>query len=198
MACASPPPPPLPKLYTINSSPAGAAVKLDGAALGNTPLNFRKDGVATLTIELSGYKTITTGIGPNSPQILNFTLEKDAPTTFTRTLEPTWAGIEVRADLGAENAWNSVVDLLARRFDLEVLSKDNGYIRTNWLYTWTGVMSEDYRVRVTAKFSPDFNKLEVKSEAQFRDVGGWVLGTDEALLQTLKTDIMGSIGRSTR
>src|SRR5690606_31469436 len=86
MACASPPPPPLPKLYTINSSPAGAAVKLDGAALGNTPLNFRKDGVATLTIELSGYKTITTGIGPNSPQILNFTLEKDAPTTFTRTL----------------------------------------------------------------------------------------------------------------
>ena len=56
----------------------------------------------------------------------------------------------------------------------------------------------DYRVRVTTKFSPDHRKLEVKSEAQFHTSSGWVLGTDEALLQTLKTDIMGSVGRSTR
>jgi hypothetical protein len=53
-------------------------------------------------------------------------------------------------------------------------------------------------VRVTIKFSPDHRKLDVKSEAQFHTNTGWVLGTDEALLQTLKTDIMGSVGRSTR
>lgn len=121
-----------------------------------------------------------------------------APTTFTRTMEPTWASIEVRPELGSETAWNSVVDLLARRFDLEVISKENGYVRTNWLYTWTGVMSDNYRVRVTVKFSPDHSKVEVKSEAQFHGFEGWILGTDEALLQTLKTDIMGVVGRSTR
>jgi hypothetical protein len=113
-------------------------------------------------------------------------------------MEATWASVEVRPELGYENAWNSVVDLLARRFDLEVISKDNGYIRTNWLYTWTGVMSDNYRVRVTIKFSPDHTKVEVKSEAQFHGLEGWILGTDEALLQTLKTDIMGTVGRSTR
>jgi len=79
-----------------------------------------------------------------------------------------------------------------------VISKDNGYVRTNWLYTWTGTMNENYRVRVTVKFSPDHSKLEVKSEAQFKGWEGWILGTDEALLQTLKTDIMGTVGRSTR
>ena len=97
-----------------------------------------------------------------------------------------------------EKAWNAIVDLLSRRFDLEVISKDNGYLRTNWLYTWTGTMSEDYRVRVTVKFAPNHSKVEVKSEAHFNTGGGWVLGTDEALIQTLKTDIMGSVGRATR
>jgi hypothetical protein len=198
MACASPPPPAPPPTYGINSTPSGATVKVDGAIMGTTPMQFSRFGAATLTIEKTGFKTINTGIGPSSPRSLHFELEKLAPTTFTRTLEPTWAGIEIRPELGYENAWNAIVDLLARRFDLEVISKDNGYVRTNWLYTWTGVMSEDYRVRVTVKFAPDHSKLEVKSEAQFRDVSGWVLGTDEALLQTLKTDIMGSVGRSTR
>jgi hypothetical protein len=196
LACATPPPPA--KYYNITSTPSGATVKLDGAVVGTTPAQFNRLGNATLALEKTGFKPINSAISAQSPTALHFELEKNAPTTFTRTMEPTWAGIEIRPELGFENAWNSVVDLLARRFDLEVISKDNGYIRTNWLYTWTGVMSEDYRVRVTIKFSPDHSKLEVKSEAQFREVGGWVLGTDEALLQTLKTDIMGSVGRSTR
>lgn len=199
LACATPPPAPPPsKIYNITSTPSGATVKLDGAIVGTTPATFNRLGSAPISIEKTGFKPINSAISADSPRALHFEMEKTAPSTFTRTMEPTWAGVEVRPELGYENAWNSVVDLLARRFDLEVLSKDNGYIRTNWLYTWTGVMSEDYRVRVTIKFSPDHSKLEVKSEAQFREVGGWVLGTDEALLQTLKTDIMGSVGRSTR
>jgi hypothetical protein len=202
LACASKPPPYVPpppsKWYDINSTPAGATVKLDGAVMGTTPVRFNRLGNATLSIEKSGYQTIESGLSEQTSPSLHFQMEKLAPTTFTRTMEATWAGIEARPELGFENAWNATVDLLTRRFDLEVISKDNGYIRTNWLYTWTGVMSEDYRVRVTIKFSPDHRKLDVKSEAQFHTNTGWVLGTDEALLQTLKTDIMGSVGRSTR
>jgi hypothetical protein len=198
LACASAPAPVPQKWYNITPTPAGATVKVDGAVVGNTPTRFNRLGNASLSIEKAGYHPANSALSDQAAPALHFELEKLDPTTFTRTMEATWAGIEVRPELGYENAWNSTVDLLTRRFDLEVISKDNGYIRTNWLYTWTGVMSEDYRVRVTVKFSPDHKKLDVKSEAQFHTRSGWILGTDEALLQTLKTDIMGSVGRSTR
>lgn len=121
-----------------------------------------------------------------------------APKTFVKTLEPTWASVELRNESAYEKAWTSVVDTLVKRFDIEVLSKEDGYIRTNWLYTWTGELKENYRVRVTAKFSPDRSKVEVKSEAEYGGPGAWVAGYDTRLLETIKGDIMGTVGRTTR
>ena len=122
-----------------------------------------------------------------------------APKTFVKTMEPTWAGVELRDDVTYDKAWNTIVDTLVRRFDLEVLEKSDGYLRTNWLYTWTGKVSENYRVRVAVKFSPDHEKCDIKSEAEyFRPGSGWVMGYDTRLLATIKSDIMGSIGRTTR
>jgi hypothetical protein len=121
-----------------------------------------------------------------------------SPKTFVKTMEPTWASVEVRNDLPYTNAWNSVVDTLIKRFDVEILSQQDGYVRTTWLYSWTGEVNENYRVRVTAKFSPDHAKVEVKSEAEFGGPGKWVAGYDTRLLETIKTDIMGQIGRTTR
>ncbi|OGV62771.1 MAG: hypothetical protein A2283_13660 [Lentisphaerae bacterium RIFOXYA12_FULL_48_11] len=121
-----------------------------------------------------------------------------APRTFVRTLEPTWATIELRTDVPYEKAWASLVDSLVKRFDIEVISKEDGYIRTGWLYSWTGRAMETYRVRVTAKFSPDHSKVEVKSEAEYGGPGNWTAGYDTRLLETLKTDIMGNMGRTTR
>jgi hypothetical protein len=81
---------------------------------------------------------------------------------------------------------------------MEVLSKENGYMRTTWLYSWTGQLRQDYRVRVTIKFSPDHKKVDVKSEANYQSKNGWITGSDTALLQTLKTDLMSTVGRVTR
>ena len=120
------------------------------------------------------------------------------PKTFVKTLEPTWASIELRDDITYDEAWRTVVDLLVKRFDLEMLDKENGYVRTGWLYTWTGSLSPDYRVRVTLKFTEDRKVMEVKSEAQYGGAGKWVIGSDTRLLATLKTDLMGKIGRTTR
>lgn len=117
-----------------------------------------------------------------------------APETFIRTMEPTWATIEIRDGVQYESAWKTVLDLLIRRFDIEVSDKESGYIRTGWLYTWTGQYTEVYRVRVTIKFNKDQNSVDVKSEAYFREFVGY----DTRLLQTIKTDIMGTIGRITR
>ncbi len=121
-----------------------------------------------------------------------------APKSFIKTMEPAWASMEIRTDVPYDKAWNSVVDLLVKRFDLEKLYKEDGYIRTSWLYTWTGKMQDNYRVRVTTKFSENKNKVEIKSEAHYGGAGQWVVGSDTRLLSTLKTDIMGSIGRTTR
>jgi hypothetical protein len=120
------------------------------------------------------------------------------PKTFVRTMEPAWASVEVRSDLFYTNAWNAVIDTLIKRFDLEILSQPDGYARTTWLYSWTGKMEENYRVRVTSKFAPDHSKVEVKSEAEYGGPGKWGQGDDTRLLETIKTDIMGKVGRTTR
>ena len=60
-----------------------------------------------------------------------------APTTFVRTMEPNWNTVEIRKGLSGDAAWDAVVDLAARRFDIEVLSKEDGYLRTGWSYSWT-------------------------------------------------------------
>lgn len=122
-----------------------------------------------------------------------------APNTFVKTMEPSWASVEVREGISFEDTWNRCIDILIRQFDMEMLSKEDGYARTTWLYTWTGQLEGNYRVRVTIKFTPDKKIVNVKSEAEYGGYGyGWVRGYDTRLLETIKTDVMGSIGRVTR
>lgn len=123
-----------------------------------------------------------------------------APANFVRTHEPSWASIEIREDLDFEQAWNYVIDVLARKFDLEVISKDGGYVRSSWIHNWwkPGELTEDYRVRVLVKFSPDRKVLDIRTEANYFTGGSWVLGTDNSLLKTAKSDLMGVVGRTTR
>lgn len=117
-----------------------------------------------------------------------------APRTFFKTFSPTWATIEFRDDIEYDQAWKDVMDILIRNFDIEIAQKDNGYIRTGWVYTWTGRYTDYYRVRVTAKFEPEKRTIDIKSEAYYRDYVGY----DTRLLETVKGDIMGTIGRKTR
>lgn len=127
-----------------------------------------------------------------------------APKTFIKTMDPGWNSVELRDQLSFDEAWNSTVDTIARQFDIEVLSKEDGYLRTGWLHSWTGELKDSYKVRAMIKFSPDKRKLEVKSEAQHFNPGllgmgkGWVMGTDERLTTTLRTDLMGKVGRVAR
>lgn len=107
-----------------------------------------------------------------------------------------WVSVELRENMAYEKAWATVTDRLIRQFDLEMLSKEDGYFRTGWLYTWTGNLNESYRVRVIGKFSPDHKTLELKCEAEQKNSGGyWIPGYDTRLLRTLQTDILGSLGR---
>jgi ribosomal protein S17E len=118
-----------------------------------------------------------------------------APCTFVQTLEPTWSSVKIRPEVPYDAAWACLVDALVKRFDVEVMSKEDGYVRTGWMYSWTGKVLEDYRVRVTAKFSPDRTKVEIKSEAEYGGANNWVIGYDTRLLETLKADIVSAMGR---
>ncbi|MCK4856431.1 MAG: hypothetical protein KAT58_00520 [candidate division Zixibacteria bacterium] len=120
------------------------------------------------------------------------------PKTFVQAFEPGWASIELRQDVDREQAWQTVVDILARRFELEVISKDGMYVRTAWLYTWwkVGEVTDKYRVRAVVKFAPDMKTLDIKTEAHFLKDKQWLVGYDTRMLETIKTDIAGTLGRT--
>ena len=133
--------------------------------------------------------------------VISAMLVSCAPKTFVKTTNPGWNTVQVRKDLTYEEAWGAVVDLIAKRFDIEIMSKEDGYLRTGWSHSWTGEVKENYKVRAIIKFSPSGESLEIKSEAQFLDPsvvgmgGGWQMGTDEVLIHSLRTDIVGRVGR---
>jgi len=191
--------------YRITTDPSGAKVIVDGELVGLTPCTFSlSDPVnAMMVIRKEGYEEIQEPLHTevsfeNSSMSRYFTLEEIPPVTFVQTLEHAWTSIEIREDVEYDRAWASVVDLIVRKFEAEILSKEDGYLRTTWVYTWTGELREDYRVRVTVKFSPDRSKVDIKSEANYLRGENWIIGSDTALLQTLKADIMGIVGRVTR
>lgn len=120
------------------------------------------------------------------------------PRSFSQVSAPGWVTIEIRDGVEYDRAWKTTLGILVREFDIEFVSKDDGYIRTSWTYTWSGVYQQNYRVRVTAKFSDDRKSVDIKSEAQALQGNIWLLGVDSRQLSTLKTDLMGTIGRTTR
>lgn len=122
------------------------------------------------------------------------------PESFVQATEPTWASIEIREDMSSEKAWQEVVDVLAKKFELEMISREGGYVRTSWIYTWwkVGEFTTNYRVRAIVKFSADWETVDIKTEANYLKGNIWIVGFDTRLLQTIKTDIMGVVGRTTR
>ena len=185
---------------TVITTPSGAEVVYNGHSLGVTPLQFAVQQPGFIVIKKDGYREETSKVELGATRALNYniTLKRLPPPTYVQTQEATWATVEVRDGMTYEQAWTTVIDLLVKKFDVEILSKGDGYARTGWLHSWTGEVRSDYRVRCTIKFSPDHTKVEVKSEAQYLVDSDWQPGMDTALLQTLKTDFMGSIGRTTR
>lgn len=130
--------------------------------------------------------------------ILILSLTACAPPTFIKTSHANWNTIELRDSLEYKEAWKIVVDTIGQKFDLDVVNQDGGYLRTGWDYKWTGEINESYRVRALVKFAPDQRSLQVRSDAEYLSRNGWVMGEDERLTVTLKSDLMGKLGRITK
>ena len=109
--------------------------------------------------------------------------------TFVQSVNPAWTTIEVRTDVPYDASWDRVVDYLIKRYDMELLSRPDGYLRTHWLYTWTGEFDKNYRVKVAVKFAPDRKALEIKTEAESGGEGNWTPGYDTRLRDTIGNDL---------
>jgi|TARA_B110000240_G_scaffold98015_1_gene110964 hypothetical protein len=132
--------------------------------------------------------------------LIAFILFSCGPTNFIKTSDVTWSNIELRDNITFDQAWNETIDVIAGRFEMEMISKDGAYARTGWIYTFNtkGSYTKNYRNRVIVKFSPDRTKVQIKAEAQKGSNGNWVNGFDSNLLKAIKGDIMGVVGRTTR
>lgn len=121
------------------------------------------------------------------------------PSSFVKATDGgAWSSIMIRDDMTYDQAFNEVLDVVAKRFEMDMISKDGGYGRTNWCYTWNdrGQYTEKYRTRVIFKFSNDRKKVDIKTEAEFGGDPNWIRGFDTRLLSTIKQDISGAIGRT--
>ena len=126
------------------------------------------------------------------------------PRTFVATRGDVgeWKVLEIREGLSNEQAWNIFVDTLSQKYDLEVIQKDGGYIRTAWKYTHLDgdKVSDRYRTRFVAKLSgsPTWEKARLKCESNWMEDEGWISGYDTHLLEEIYGDIQGKIGRVRR
>jgi hypothetical protein len=125
------------------------------------------------------------------------------PVSFIKTFDEsgTWKTVETREKLDKSEMWRLVVDTLTQKYDLEVVQKDSGYIRTSWKYTYiiNERIVENYRSRIVVKMlGEDWKSLQVKCESNWLSKHGWEIGYDVRLLQDAFSDIQGKVGRVVR
>jgi hypothetical protein len=110
-----------------------------------------------------------------------------------------WASVPISEKVDYNVLYDDVVSLVSRKYEIEMLSKESGYIRTKWNNRYVseaGQMQimDAYRTRVSIKLSPQKSKIEVNSEAEKLISGNWAVGCDTRVLETMKKDLLGLSG----
>ncbi len=117
------------------------------------------------------------------------------PVTFVQGQASDWRVLEVHDALDAKRAWQTAVDTVALKLDLETLDETSGYIRTSWKTGYGFQPGQQgysyYKVRALVKFEPSFKRVRIKTEAEYNGI----LGYDKRLLDDLYSDVQGRIGR---
>lgn len=126
------------------------------------------------------------------------------PNTFVKGQASGWKAIEFNDQTKGnyDVAWQKTVDTIAKNYDIEMMDKQSGYLRTGWTYGISGGEMNRYRGRITVKFptidKPD--KLELKTEAEWLSdmyYGGmWVPGWDQSFQRDAYNALSGRLGRT--
>ncbi len=136
-------------------------------------------------------------------QLGSGTCQTAGPKSFVRTFDDSsnWRIVEIKPEFhGGDKTWRMIVDTVAESYDLEVIEKDSGYLRSAWKYTFikNQTVSENYRSRVVIKLNEGITQVKVKVESNWLSSDGWEIGYDTVLLEDIYSDIQGKLGRTIR
>jgi hypothetical protein len=118
-----------------------------------------------------------------------------APESFMRMTKQYWEVVEVKASVKYDDAWQRVIYIVTKKFELEMISKEDGYVRSAYgpSYFSEDMTNDKYQVRIVAKFTPDRKKVEYKIESRVWDGKIWLNGSDVRVAANMRKDFVNSL-----
>ena len=119
-----------------------------------------------------------------------------APDSFMQMNRQYWEAMDIKPSLKYDDAWQRVIYIITKKFELEMISKEDGYVRSAYgqSYFSEDIQNERYQIRIVSKFSPDRKRLEFKIEARIWDGKIWRNGSDVRVAANMRKDFLNSIG----
>ena len=133
-----------------------------------------------------------------SALILLFGCASQKPQSFNPVSDPKWAFFDIREDIDYDEAWQTINSILVKHYSLDLINKEIGYVRTSWRYGYNEEYQGKYRSMVEIKFVPDHTQLKMRTISHYKKETYWVQGTDSKLISSLKSDVLGRLGRTSR
>jgi hypothetical protein len=100
-----------------------------------------------------------------------------------------WITYEVREGLEYNDAWMVVVDaVLTRGYQFETLSKDDGYMKSEWLHETVASQGVEVRTRISVKFTYGRRTVRVKIDEDYL-IGYKEPGVDIPRIADLKLEL---------
>lgn len=123
-----------------------------------------------------------------------------APDSFMRMTKQYWEVVDIKPSIKYEDAWERVIYIITKKFELEMISKEDGYVRSAFgpSYFTEDMQNDKYQVRIVVKFTPDHRKMEFKIESRIWDGKIFQNGSDVRVAANMRRDFMNSLGEPQR
>jgi hypothetical protein len=118
-----------------------------------------------------------------------------APDSYIKMDKQFWDAVEVSPKIKYDDAWQRVVYIVTHKFELEMVSKEDGYVRSAYgpSYFSEDLKNDRYKVRIVAKFTPTKKRVEFKIDAQVFDGKVWISGSDSRVAANIRKDFVNSL-----
>jgi hypothetical protein len=119
-----------------------------------------------------------------------------APDSFMQMNKQYWEVMTIKQGIGYEEAWQRVIYIITKKFELEMISKEDGYVRSAYgpSYFSEDLLNDKYQIRIVVKFTPDKKRLEFKIESRIWDGKMWRNGSDVRVAANMRRDFLNSLG----
>lgn len=118
------------------------------------------------------------------------------PESFMQMNRQYWESLDINPSIKYEDAWQRVIYIITKKFELEMISKEDGYVRSSYgqSYFTEDLQNDKYQIRIVAKFTPDKKSLDYKIESRLWDGKIWKNGSDVRVAANMQKDFENSLG----